>query len=96
MIVRNRRKNETLVHRIFGSSTRRFSTKQFALADFLDEEQFQFELLKEIYRSDRRPTTREFGLVRVVFQGADKNRTEVDDHIMTAFRQRLRVTDSVG
>jgi lipopolysaccharide/colanic/teichoic acid biosynthesis glycosyltransferase len=95
MIVRSRRKNETLISRIFGSSAR-FKAKQFSQADFLSEEQFQFELLKEIYRSDRRPNLRELGLIRMVFQGADKNRSEVDDQTMSAFAERLRITDSVG
>lgn len=91
MIIRTRRKNESLIGRILGSVPPCSDP-----SDFLDEEQFQRELLKEIYRSDRRAVDREIGLIRVIFQGQDQSHIEIDDGILEAFRTRLRVADSIG
>ncbi|MEL7499609.1 MAG: sugar transferase [Planctomycetota bacterium] len=60
-----------------------------------DKVSFQVELLKEIYRADRRKHDREFGLVQMKFR-----HIEPAAFIETVeFRQcvtRLRITDSVG
>lgn len=91
MIIRTRQRNESLTGMIFGSGSVRLDS-----TEFLDEKQFQRELLKEIYRSDRRAGDREFGLIRVIFPGQDQNRIELDDEILEAFRKRLRIADSIG
>ena len=91
MIIRTQRKNESLIGRILGSVS-----PCSAPSDFLNEVQFQRELLKEIYRSDRRAADREIGLIRVIFQRQYQSHIEIDDGILEAFRNRLRVTDSIG
>ena len=91
MIIRTRRNSESLLGRIF-RSTAPCSER----SEVLDEVQFQRELLKEIYRSDRRIANREFGLIRVIFQGHDSQDIEIDGGVLEAFRNRLRVTDSIG
>lgn len=91
MIIRTRRKNESLIGRLFGSAANGPGP-----ASLFDEQQFQFELLKEIYRSDRRASDREFGLIRMIFQDQNEPHIELDDQVLEAFRNRLRVTDSVG
>ena len=54
MIVRKRRKHETLFGRIFAKTPR-----QTMDAGLLSDAQFHQELLKEMYRSDRRPKNRD-------------------------------------
>jgi lipopolysaccharide/colanic/teichoic acid biosynthesis glycosyltransferase len=93
MIIRNRRKHESLFWRIF----RRRDTQVPDSALVLDPLQFRTELVKEIYRSDRRSSDREFGLIRMTFRSnLDEQPTEFVNSIMNGFRNRLRITDSIG
>jgi hypothetical protein len=96
MIVRNRRKNESLLGRLFGSAPSRLTQTSSAASTVIAPQQFKLELLKEVYRSDRRPTRREFGLIRVVSQRSNKPRLEISDEIIEAFQGRMRVADSIG
>jgi len=92
MIIRTRRKNESLIQRIFG----RTGGQEFS-PQVLSEAQFRHELAKEVFRSDRRVTRRQFGLIRVLFKDlkdpADK---ELDPELLSQLRKRLRVADSIG
>jgi len=87
MMIRTRRKNESWIRRLTG----RIKRPQ-ALPVVLSEDQFRIELAKEVYRSDRRLTNREFGLIRILMSNSE----EIEMKVLEAFRDRLRVTDSVG
>ena len=91
MIIRTRRKNESLVRRIFGRTSNRNASEHF-----LEEEAFQRELVREIYRSDRRNSSREFGLIRLILPDSNSETIELDDDLVLAIRERLRVSDSIG
>ena len=90
-MIRTRRKHESLMGRFVGLKPR-----TGAPAEFLDESRFQTELLKEIYRSDRRQSGRDFGLIRLIFRDQDQRRIEFDPDLCEAFRYQLRITDSIG
>jgi lipopolysaccharide/colanic/teichoic acid biosynthesis glycosyltransferase len=93
MIIRNRRKHESLIWRIF----RRRDTQLPNSGLVLDPLLFRTELVKEIYRSDRRSSGREFGLIRMIFQlDLDEQPAELVNSIVKGFRSRLRITDSIG
>jgi lipopolysaccharide/colanic/teichoic acid biosynthesis glycosyltransferase len=62
----------------------------------LSECQFANELKKEIYRSDRRASGREFGLVRVVGLTDRRVAQALDSDYFSALLDRLRITDSIG
>lgn len=91
MIIRTRRKNESLIRRIFGRAT-----AQDATECFLGEQAFERELVREIYRSDRRNKQREFGLIRLILPFSNSDTIEVDDALVLAVRKRLRISDSMG
>jgi len=92
MIIRTRRKNESLIQRIFGRAA-----KQKFSPQVLSEEQFEHELAKEVFRSDRRVTRRRFGLIRVVLKNLeDTDSIELDTDLLNELRKRLRISDSVG
>jgi len=93
MIIRTRRKNESLIQRIFGRGGQHKFSPQV-----LSEEQFRHELAKEVFRSDRRVTRRQFGLIRVLFKDLKDpaNSTELDPDLLAEMRKRLRVSDSIG
>lgn len=63
----------------------------------LNQVQFRTELIKEIYRSDRRKLNREFGLIRMLFptQG-DMVPPKLEPSLIGLFRERLRITDCIG
>lgn len=63
--------------------------------EILAEAPFKLELLKEIYRADRRRRGREFGLVRLRFRSATSQEFANSDVFLLCC-QRLRITDSVG
>ena len=60
----------------------------------LSESQFQTELKKEIFRSDRRQCDRELGLVRLKM---DASESEVfESPSFAAVVDRLRISDTIG
>ncbi len=92
MIIRTRRKSESLIQRFFG----RAAKQQFS-PQLLSEEQFRHELAKEVFRSDRRVTRRQFGLIRMIFRSSlDSGVTEFDPLFHSEIRKRLRISDTVG
>ena len=92
MIIRTRRKNESLIQRIFGRTS-----KQSFSPQVLSEEQFRHELAKEVFRSDRRVTRRRFGLIRLLFKNLEgTNTVELDTVLLNDLRGRLRISDSIG
>lgn len=90
MIIRTRRKNESLIRRIFAKKTNNLRAVEDSI---LSGEQFRHELDREIFRADRRRTNREFGVVRLL--GAH-SQGELPGALLEAFMQRLRLSDSVG
>jgi len=60
----------------------------------LSDEQFQQELKKEIFRSDRRQYARDLGLVRLKTDGMNKEFFNSPD--FAALLDRLRISDTVG
>lgn len=93
MIIRSRRKNRSLIQRIFG----RASNDKFS-PQVLNEGQFRHELAKEVFRSDRRVTRRRFGLIRLMFRKLDDSVQpfELDPALLNELRKRLRISDSIG
>jgi lipopolysaccharide/colanic/teichoic acid biosynthesis glycosyltransferase len=63
---------------------------------FLDHAQFQNELKKEVYRSQRRATGREFGLIQMIFPDGSPQALFSNSKFVTALQKRLRFTDSIG
>lgn len=93
MIIRSRRKNSSLIQRVFGRSGKgKFSPQ------VLNEGQFRHELAKEIFRSDRRVTRRRFGLIRLMFKDLEDSSepNELDPALLNELRKRLRISDSIG
>lgn len=93
MILRSRRKNSSLIKRVFTRSAHEKFSPQV-----LNEGQFQHELAKEIFRSDRRVTRRRFGLIRLMLKGNQDSvqPTELEPELLSLFRKRLRISDSIG
>ena len=92
MIIRTRRRNESLIQRIFGRAK-----KQSYSPQVLSEEQFRHELAREVFRSDRRVTRRRFGLIRLLFKDPQGSGTvELDTDLLNELRERLRISDSIG
>lgn len=93
MIIRSRRKSESLIQRIFGRAGKDKFSQQV-----LNEGQFRHELAKEVFRSDRRVTRRRFGLIRVIFKKLEDSPgpVELEPEMLNEFRDRLRISDSIG
>jgi lipopolysaccharide/colanic/teichoic acid biosynthesis glycosyltransferase len=62
----------------------------------LTESQFQVELKKEVFRSDRRECGRELGLIRLQSEGGDLPAEFFDSDDFHLVLGRLRITDSIG
>lgn len=90
MIIRTRRRNESFLRRIFEGKS-----LQPNHGLVLDSDSFQLEILKEIYRSDRRSSGREFALIRMLF--SDSTITDIlDSPVIDRLTERLRISDSIG
>lgn len=63
--------------------------------EILGEAPFKLELLKEIYRADRRRRGREFGLVQLKFRSITSEEFATNEAFLLCCK-RLRITDSVG
>ena len=63
--------------------------------EILSDDPFKLELLKEIYRSDRRRRGRDFGLVRLKFRFKTPKEFANSEAYLQCCK-RLRITDSVG
>lgn len=93
MIIRTRRKKESLFRRIFGRA-RAVAPESL---NVMEPPQFRRELIKEIDRANRRAANREFGLIQLVFpDGSSAQATLFSPDLVDAFRNRLRVSDSIG
>jgi lipopolysaccharide/colanic/teichoic acid biosynthesis glycosyltransferase len=89
MIIRSRRKNESLLRRFFKGKT--LPTK----SEFLTSEQFHLELLKEMYRSDRRQANRDLAIVRLLVSNPQLD-AMIESDAMSLVSGRLRISDSIG
>ncbi len=93
MIIKTRRKNESMLKRLFKRTTSAGSAPH--TAHILPQEMFEAELVKEAFRSNRRRTDREFALV--TFDFSDKQATDRKlASLIAGFRSRLRISDVVG
>jgi len=93
MIIKTRRKNESIIKRLFKNTVSRHG--KMPIAHVLPQEMFEAELVKEAFRSNRRRTDREFALV--TFDFCDKQATDQKlASLIAEFRSRLRVSDIVG
>ncbi len=93
MIIKTRRKNESILKRLFKRVTPHGNSKP--TAHVLPQEMFEAELVKEAFRSNRRRTDREFALV--TFNFSDQQATDRKlASLITGFRSRLRISDVVG
>lgn len=93
MIIKTRRKNESLLKRLFRRATPHHVSK--TNGQVLPQEMFEAELVKEAFRSNRRRTDREFALVTFNFsdyQATDRKLAS----LISGFRSRLRISDVVG
>ena len=92
MIIKTRRKNESLIKRLIKSSVKK---TDLPLAHVLPQNLFESELVKEAFRSNRRKTDREFAVVTFDFsdqQATDKKLAS----LIEGFRTRLRISDVIG
>ena len=93
MIIKTRRKNESVLKRMFKRVTPHRSSK--LTAHVLPQAMFEAELIKEVFRSNRRKTDREFALV--TFNFSDQQATDQKlASLISGFRSRLRISDVVG
>ena len=93
MIIKTRRKNESVLKRMLKRITSHSSFKP--IAHVLPQEMFEAELVKEAFRSNRRKTDREFALV--TFNFSDQQATDQKlESLISGFRSRLRISDMVG
>ena len=93
MIIKTRRKNESMLKRLLKRATPLSNPKP--TAHVLPQEMFEAELVKEAFRSNRRRTDREFALV--TFNFSDQQATDRKlASLITGFRSRLRISDIVG
>lgn len=93
MIIKTRRKNESLLKRLFRSATSAGINRQNA--HVLPQEMFEAELVKEAFRSNRRRTDREFAVVK--FNFSDQQATDRKlASLISGFRSRLRISDAIG
>lgn len=93
MIIRNRRKRESLFRRLLRplSSTAPLP----GCLSVLSPSAFQDEVAKEIFRSNRRKKDPEFGVISIKFCDPKISNEDLV-HLIDAFGERLRVTDSLG
>lgn len=59
------------------------------------QEAFQLELVKEISRSNRRQSGREFSLIHFSLDGKNK-RSLLTEAMLDSFQQRIRISDTIG
>lgn len=93
MIVRNRRKRESLLGRISRSFSR--VKPPAGHNSVLSTEQFQQEIDKEIHRSNRRNQNPEFAIISLDFCDHSVRDTMLD-FLIAEFKERVRVSDSIG
>jgi lipopolysaccharide/colanic/teichoic acid biosynthesis glycosyltransferase len=93
MIVRNRRRRDTLLGRI----TRSFSRIKPPAGHrrVLSTNNFQLEVDKEIHRANRRTIDPEFAIVSLDFCDHEVPDEKLDQ-LIDLFEERLRVSDSIG
>ncbi len=85
-----RRRNESLWKRLF-AALKATSEKERVCP----QEAFQFELVKEISRSNRRQYGREFALIH--FSVPSRNgQALLTEAMLDAFEQRIRISDTIG
>ncbi len=92
MIIRTRRRNESL----FGRLVRAFQPGQVAGYPLvLPQEQFENEIVKETERSNRRGKAREFALISFDFSDRQADDRKISNLVLD-LTQRLRISDTIG
>ena len=93
MIIKTRRKNESIFKRMLKNTVSRRGA--LPNAHVLPQQMFEAELVKEAFRSNRRRTDREFALVTFDFSDFEATDRKLDS-LISGFRSRLRISDVVG
>ena len=93
MIIKTRRKNESIFKRLLKNTIRR--TGSLPNVHVLPQQMFEAELVKEAFRSNRRRTDREFALVTFDFSDFEATDKKLGS-LISGFRSRLRISDVVG
>ena len=93
MIVRNRRKRESLLRRLSRSFSR--IKPPAGHRSINSPERFQLEIDKEVQRSNRRANDPEFAIVSLDFSD-HKVTDEQLDLLILQFQERIRVSDTIG
>ena len=93
MIIKTRRKNESILKRLFKSAVA--GKGSLPNAHVLPQQMFEAELVKEAFRSNRRRTDREFALVTFDFSDYETSDRDLSS-LIAGFRSRLRISDVVG
>ena len=93
MIIKTRRKNESIFKRLLKNTVNRRG--DISNAHVLPQQMFEEELVKEAFRSNRRRTDREFALVTFDFSDFDATDKKLGS-LISGFRSRLRISDVVG
>lgn len=92
MIIKTRRKNESIFKRLVKKANPKSSS---SVGSLLTQELFESELIKEAFRSNRRSTDCEFALI--TFEFSDYQATDRKlAGLIAGFRSRLRVSDVIG
>ena len=93
MIIKTRRKNESLFKRLLKNTVARKDA--LSNVHVLPQHMFEAELVKEAFRSNRRRTDREFALVTFDFSDLEATDKKLGS-LISNFQRRLRISDVVG
>lgn len=93
MIVRNRRKRDSLMRRLTRSLSR--ITPPAGHRSIVSPGQFQAEIDKEIHRADRRDLNPEFALILLDFNDHQVKDQQLNS-LIDSFQDRIRVSDTIG
>lgn len=92
MIIRSRRKNESLWRRLLRASLPSKLTPQPSV---VSEEDFQLEIAKETSRSNRRAFDREFSIIVFSLPELPQSNPQLAS-LVNGFRSRMRISDTIG
>ncbi len=92
MIIRTRRKNESLIGRLV-QAFRPATVAGYPLVQ--PQEEFENEIARETERSNRRSEAREFALISFDFSDRQATDSKIS-HLAQDFVRRLRISDTIG
>lgn len=92
MAIVGRRKNESILGRLWRALSATSAQNGLTIAS---AEHFQFELSREISRSNRRKVGREFALIYLTFHGGSSGLL-LNEELLQDYHRRLRISDTIG